>query len=229
MSIPLKDSALAAYSTNVDARLAASGASVYGLSPELVARYAAAHAAYLGAFTAMTLARAAGDWSESQTAAKNATRDVLIGCARQVYATVQADGRVRDPDKVLLGVHVRSAKRTRIPPPVDQPALSVRAVRERTVSLGVDNGAGKRPAGAVAARVYRFVGPAYPADFAAWTFAGATSDGRLDVAFPADLPGGTRVWLCAAWVNRKQEPGPTGAPVTTVLQGGGTLPVRVAA
>jgi hypothetical protein len=78
-----------------------------------------------------------------------------------------------------------------------------------------------KPAGAKAAYVYSFVGAEYPADAAAWTFEGATTRPRFQVGFPSTVAGGTQVWLCAAWVNAKQEAGPTSVPITTNLQGGG--------
>lgn len=33
--------------------------------------------------------------------------------------------------------------------------------------------------------------------------------------------GGARVWICAAWVNRKGQAGPRSSPVSTHIQGGG--------
>jgi hypothetical protein len=105
------------------------------------------------------------------------------------------------------------------------PGMDVVSVANRTVTVHVHDSANSnkrgKPAGATAAYVYSFVGAEYPADASAWTFEGATTKPRFQVGFPSTVAGGTQVWLCAAWVNAKQEAGPTSVPITTTLQGGG--------
>jgi hypothetical protein len=85
---------------------------------------------------------------------------------------------------------------------------------------GVPNKRGK-PDGAVAAWVYSFVGTNYPADPSQWDFQGATTKSTHEIVFPDTVASGAQVWICAAWINAKQEPGPASVPITTNVQGGG--------
>jgi hypothetical protein len=104
--------------------------------------------------------------------------------------------------------------------------MDIVSTANRTVTISVHDSAGStkrgRPAGTAAAWVYSFVGTSYPSDPTGWTFEGATTKPKVQVVFPNTIPGGTQVWVCAAWVNAKQQAGPTSVPISTNLQGGGT-------
>ena len=108
-----------------------------------------------------------------------------------------------------------------------QPAVDVIRVSGRTVSLNVHDSASSlkrgKPAGATAAWVYSFVGENYPSDPTLWNFEGATTRPKFDILFPSTVAGGAQVWVCAAWINAKQEAGPTSVPITTNLPGGGAI------
>lgn len=226
MSIPRKDSLLVPWSTNANTRLIASGVTTYKLLAAQVTNYTAVHTPYVTAYNTMMTAREAGERSESLTAITAAARLALLNVARPIYTQIQSDPAVSDSDKILLGVHVRLAP-SPVPPPATAPGVDVISVNVRTVSLRVHDSAiparrGK-PAGASAAYIYSFVGAEFPADPSAWNFEGATTTPRFDIVFPSTLAGGTQVWVCAAWVNRKQQSGPTSVPISTTLQGGGLV------
>ena len=78
-----------------------------------------------------------------------------------------------------------------------------------------------KPDGAVAAWVYSFVGTNYPTDPTEWDFQGATTRSTHEIVFPDSVANGAQVWICAAWINAKQEAGPVSVPITTNVQGGG--------
>lgn len=223
MSIPLKDALLVPYSTNFDARINATPAA-FSLSAPQAAAYTPLHDAYVTAYEAMMSARADGTRSKSLTSARDAAKHNLLNYARQLYAFVQANASVTQANKILLGIHLRVIPAP-IPRPGVAPGMDVVSVANRTVTVHVHDSANTnkrgKPAGATAAYVYSFVGTEYPADAAAWTFEGATTKPRFQVGFPSTVAGGTQIWLCAAWVNAKQESGPTSVPITTNLQGGG--------
>lgn len=226
MAIPTRDSLLVPYSTNFNNRLVASGVSLYKLTALQVAAYTALHTPYIAAHDAVVLDREAGNRSRSLTNALALARSNLLTEGRQLYAAVQVNPLVSDADKILLGVRVRGA-RSPIPAPGVRPGLDLTGVVGRTVSLRVHDSASStrrgKPAGATAAYVYSFVGAEYPADPADWKFEGAATKSKFDVLFPADVAGGTQVWVAAAWVNAKQQSGPLCTPVSTNLQGGGAV------
>jgi hypothetical protein len=204
MAIPTKDALLAPYSINMNTRLVASGVTTYKLTAPQVAGYTSLHDLWIAAYNELVDARAAGNRSESLTMTKDDAKKGLLQYARQLYGIIRSNESIPDADKVLIGVR-------------------------RTVVLNIHDAASpakrRKPAGCVCAWVYSFVGTEYPSDPAAWTFEGATSKARFDVAFSSDVAGGTQVWLRAAWVNAKQQAGPMSVPVSTTLQGGGAVPV----
>jgi hypothetical protein len=224
MSIPLKDSLLVPFSTNFNDRIVASP-STFQLTAPQAAAYTPLHTAYVEAYNTMMAARADGTRSESLTAAKDSAKKTLLDYARQLYGIVSANDLVSDAEKILLGIHVKVIPGS-IPRPGVRPGMDFIGVNGRTVSVSIHDSASSakrgKPAGAVAAWVYSFVGTEYPSDPLEWSFEGATTRAKFDIVFPSTVPGGQQVWVCAAWVNAKQEAGPTCLPITTNLQGGGT-------
>ena len=219
MAIPTKDSLLVPYSTNWDTRIN-EDATLFGLTPAQGTTYTAVHTPYLAAYNAVMQARADGTWSQSLTATKDAAKADLLAYARQLYAFVQANADVSDANKILLGVDVRSSSRTPIPAPTERPGMDLVSVVGHTVKVRLHGtGPGKRrPAGCVAAWIYSFIGAAYPSDPSAWTFNGSCSSGDFTVDFPASVADGSQVWICAAYINAKQESGPISVPITATLQ-----------
>ncbi|MEM1012506.1 MAG: hypothetical protein AAGI46_09840 [Planctomycetota bacterium] len=72
--------------------------------------------------------------------------------------------------------------------------------------------------GTTQAWMYTFVGDEYPSDPAAWTFHGATTRYKHEIALPTSLPGGTQVWVTASWVNPRGMAGPPSMPVSAFTQ-----------
>src|SRR5689334_12161070 len=133
MSIPLKESLLVPWSSNFNARIAATP-EAFGLTAAQAAAFAALHDPFVAAYEAMMVARAEGTRSESQTAAKDDAKEALIAYGRELYSVVQASAAVSDADKVLLGVHIPSGKRSPIPAPASRPRVNVVSVAARRVS-----------------------------------------------------------------------------------------------
>jgi len=224
MSIPLKDSLLVPFSQNFNDRIVASP-TTFALSAPQAAAYTPLHTAFVAAYNALMAARGSGTQSKSLTSTKDATKNALLAYARQLYAFVQSNATVSDANKLLLGIALRSIP-TPIPPPGVRPGVDVISVAGRTVSLNVHDSASStkrgKPAPARAAWVYSFVGENYPSDPSLWNFEGSTTKAKFDILFPSTVAGGTQVWICAAWINAKQQAGPVSVPVTTNIQGGGT-------
>ena len=59
-----------------------------------------------------------------------------------------------------------------------------------------------------------------PADASGWAFGGVTSRTTVRFTFDASIPGGTKVWLVAAWQNARGQRSPFSTPVCTHLLGG---------
>lgn len=224
MSVPLKDSLLVPFSTGFE-RLISLEPQRYGLTVGQAQAYAALSGSYLAAVRELEDLRASGVWSRAQTAARDAARAALVAYARMLYAFVQADGRVSDADKATLGIHLRTGRKARVERPDVRPAVGVVSVVGHTVTVRVRQSAESvkrgKPRGAIAAWVYSFAGEDYPSNETGWRFAGACTNGTHAFAVPGSVAGGTRLWVCAAWVNRRGELGPLSAAISTNVQGGG--------
>jgi hypothetical protein len=224
MAIPTKDSLLVPYSTKFNDTLATNFATYHCTAAE-AAQYTSLHTPYLEAYNALVEARAIGTRAESQTALKDATKQALLDFARQIYGKVAADMTISDSDKILLGVHV-PVERTSIPRPNVAPAVYITGVNGRTVTGTLKDESvspvRSKPPGSVSAWIYSFVGPDYPSDPSMWFFEGACAARQFSIVFKSTLPSGTRVWVCAAWINRKNEAGPISLPLPAILQGGGS-------
>ena len=233
MSIPMTDSLLVPFSQNFNDRIVASPATFF-LLPGQVTAYTALNTPYVAAYNAMMAARADGTRSRSLTMTKEATKKGLIDYARQLYSFVQSNASVSQANKILLGIHLKVVP-SPIPAPGVRPAVDIISVTGRTVNLHIHDSASStkrgRPALTSAAWVYSFIGAEYPSDPTAWNFEGATTKPKFGVVFPNSVVGGTQVWVMAAWINAKQQAGPTSLPITTTLQGGGTTAstMRIAA
>ena len=226
MSIPRRDDLLDAYGANFD-RQATAAPERFGLTAEMAARFRLAYRPFAESLSKLLAARAAGDWSQSMTGDRDAAKAALLACARTLYHRVRASSDVSDANKILLGVHVPARRGSPVPPPSVRPAARVVSQGGRAVGVQISPAAGngrsgrvKRPDGATCAWVYFHVGDDYPSDERLWQFRGGVTRGTLDVKLAPDVPPGSRVWVCARYVNRKQQPGPMAPPVHTHVGGG---------
>jgi hypothetical protein len=86
------------------------------------------------------------------------------------------------------------------------------------VHSSTGDGRGK-PAGVAMAFMYSFVGSVPPTDTSAFEMEGTATRTTFEVTFPSSVPGGSQVWLAAAWANARTQTGPACAPITVYLQG----------
>lgn len=224
MSIPLKDSLLVPWANNFATRISASG-NPYSVSTAQQTEMTARTTAFVDAYNALMDARADGTRAASQTAAKDSAKDSLLELGRELYAFIAANTSISDADKILVGVHVRAAGASPVPAPTARPGIDLVSVVARTVTVHIHDSASStkrgKPAGAVSAWVYTYVGAEYPSDPSLWQFQGAFNKPEAKIVFPDSVANGAQVWICAAWVNRRGETGPVSVPITTNVQGGG--------
>ncbi len=190
----------------------------YGLNQQQADDYAAANALWVAAYEA-----AADEQTRTRllVAAKRAAAATIRALASNLAQIINGTPGVSDAQKLDLGLSVRT-RPSRIGRPTHRPLVEVLAVTGRTVMLRIhDANRRGKPAGAAAAWVYTFIGETYPADADQWRNEGAATRAKHSITFPSALPAGQQVWIRAAWVNPRQEPGPMSMPITTNLQGGG--------
>jgi hypothetical protein len=111
MAIPTKDTLLAPYAENWNARLAI-GYATFGFSSAQAASLAALYQPYAEAWAALQANRIAGIRSASDTSQKESAKRNLLPYLRELYAVLQASRTVSEGNKNLLGVASRSSQRT---------------------------------------------------------------------------------------------------------------------
>ena len=223
--IPLQDSLLVPYLENFTTRIQASPVT-FGLVAGQAAELYTRKQAFVNSYTAMMNARADGTRSEAQTVTKNTRKAAVLSYARELYALISANKSVSNTDKMLVGVHVRDTKPTRVDPPNVRPGVLVRSVVGRTVYTTIHESASspkrRKPKGALQAFVYWFAGEDYPSDPTHWQFAGPATKAEFEFTVPSTVAGGTQIWIAAAWVSRRGDTGPVSIPISTNVQGGGS-------
>jgi len=219
--IPDGDKALLNFVRNMSQKITAAP-SDYGLLPADASALADDLAAYS---TALAVCEPSVR-SMPAVSRKNDLRTALKNKVRRLAKKVDADENVTDAQRMELGLNVRRQAQP-ISRPAVAPGTEVIDVNGPVVSVSIHDSASStkrgKPAGTIGARLYSFVGRAYPADPAQWKFEGETTKGKFDVTFDNTLPAGTQVWICTAWLNPKLEAGPLSVPVTTNLQYAGAI------
>ena len=143
--------------------------------------------------------------------------------ARIIYAT----STVTDGQLAGLGLLPRSTPSPR-PIPTTAPVVEVISVSGRIVKFRVHSATSEsrgKPAGAIGANIYSYVGPAFPSDPSAFDFQGMTTRAITEVQFPNTLAGGTNVWVSACWVTARGQTSIASTPIAVTIQGGSVLPL----
>lgn len=228
MSIPRTEAELVAFASNFNVQLNAVPATYFVTAPQ-ASVFDDLSIAYTNAQTALDQSRANGVQSKLLTAARNTARDAMLPTLRGYYAQIQNNPAITDEAKLAIGVQPKKA-RTRKPAIIVRPALEIVSVVDRTITINVHDAASKKskPPTAVQAWVYWFSGETSPSDPSLWQFAGAANKSNFSFTLPESVAGGAKLFVSAAWVNRRGEAGPPCAPAVTYVQGGTVLPTPAA-
>jgi hypothetical protein len=228
MAIPTKDSALVAWSTNFDEKIAAS-AVTYSLTPAQATSYHTKHVLFLAAYNTLIAAREEGTRSKSQTMAKDEAKTDLLTLGRQLYVIAQSSSVATPIQKTEAGIHLRDTQPTPVPAPNAAPALAVTRVFGHDISISLKDASGARkgrPIGVAGASLFTFVGETAPATTdAGWKAEGNVTRNRVIVQFPESVAPGSKVWFTAFWYNPRGLAGPACTPVGSGIGYEGAMPL----
>ena len=224
---PTTDAGLLAHTQNIVARL--------GSSPELYGETGATVDAYGNVQTAFALKLETATAPPTRT--KVTVAEKQLAAAELRRATAQLAKRVAGfpgiTDALLIGLGLAPRRRpTPVPVPAGAPDIDLVAVVGNTVMLRLHDAAsaGRRglPSQIAGATIFSHVGPTPPGGSGgsggSWAYRGGTTRAACEVAFDADLPMGTTVWVTCNWRNAKDQSGPAARPVSATLLGTGALP-----
>lgn len=224
--LPSREADLVTWSLNYKTRLIAAPTAVGVTAPQASA-YGALHDAFVTAYNA---ANNDGTRTRAAIITKDTAKTALIANARLLAGIIQKYPATTNTQRAELGLTVRDADPTPVPPPAAAPGLTVISVDGRTVKFRLFDPANPtrkaKPAGVRGATVMSYVGETAPADPGAWKFEGSlTGRTEAEVVFPLTVAAGAKVFLTAFWFNPRSESGPACAPVSTYLQFGGDMPM----
>jgi hypothetical protein len=217
--IPGTDAGVLSFATNYSTVITANAVAL-GLTASQATLLATKVSGYSTSLSASTDPSTRGP---ATVLAKDTARRDLVAYVRTLARIIQANPAVTDAQRFELGLPIRRVPGS-IPPPAEAPDVDVKSVSGRTIMIRIHRSTGSRrgkPDGVAGANVYGHVGATPPASLADWTYEGHVSrPNRVEVVLPADVPGGSTVWLCANWFNPRGQAGATSAPVSTNIPGG---------
>ncbi len=214
--IPSVDAQLLAFAQNFSTKISGTPL-VFGL----VAADATNLATQVSAFSsALTTATTPGTRTAVTVAAKETARTTLVADLRSLARRVQATLTVTVAQKTDLGLPIRDVVPSPVPAPATKPALDLRGIdRQSHLILIADETTPTRrarPAGAIGAEVYAFIGApgaTPPADLKHWEYMGLASKSEFTVSYEA-ADANKQAVIVARWVNRRGESGPVSNPIT---------------
>lgn len=214
--IPTIDTELDPFVNNFATLIAATPTN-YGLVAAdglaLTSAYNSWHAAFLAATNPTTR-------TKGTVATKNTQKVNVLGVVRRYATLIRANLGVSDALKVGLGLNIRDAHPSPVPPPSTKPELAITKIDTGYQSVTArDEGSGApraRPVGSVGLLVYRAVGTAAATLPSEATF--LTFIGRPDVQSTFDTADrGKIATYFARWTNARGEVGPWSNPVSAAI------------
>ena len=221
--LPSREADLVTWSDNFNTLITATP-TAYGLTAGQATAYTALHSAFV---TAWEIANRPSLRTTPAIETKNTAKYNLIsgpGGIHELAMIVQDFPGTTNTERADLGLTVRDADPSPIPPPTMSPGLDIVAVNGRTVKIRLHDAASPssraKPAGVKGASVYSYVGATPPESIDAWKYEGSTTKNVIDIDFPTTVAAGSKVWLAAYWTNPRLQSGPPCDPVATTVGGG---------
>lgn len=235
--LPRRDADLVTWARCFATHIAAEP-SRYGLTEADAAEFADVEQAFAQAHQ---VANSPATRTEVSIIAKDEARSAMKVVARRLARIVHATPGVTDEMKIGLGLALHRAGRRRTGlmglagagfPGVDNPGagaprLRARSMTARRVRLTLRDGDSLRvgkPRGVMGAMIFSQVGDRPSMRPGDWTFVCNTTRTGCQVALPAGLEPGTKVWFTAAWVDSLLQPGRWSAPAMVYVQFDVALP-----
>ena len=215
---PTDDPSLLGWMQNFLTRTAADPAA-FSLTESDIEQYGRAVEAYGAAF-AVTLnpeTRSSLNIAHRRTARREA--EVLTQRLVGIVKGVATDGQRAALQITIPRRTNRPGKRPTEPPELDIKSTRGAVVRYRLRGKGSERRG--RPEGTAGAMLYTFVGETPPESLSGWRYEGPATKPDAEVDLGGGIEPGAKVWLTAAWVNRRFEAGPVCEPVWTHVAGSG--------
>ena len=219
--LPHRNADLLAWSNNFSQKINAAPVPL-GLSAPQAAAYQTAHDLWSGLLETAT---EPSTRTRGSISAANDARTPLKAMARELARIVNAYPPITNQQRIDLGLNPRQGEATPINPPQEPPVMEVVSAIGRTLKVrvhGLNSDRRGKPQGCAGCSVFSFVGSTPPADITEWVFQGSSTRTTFEVEFPATVPAGAQVWLCAYWYSPRAQAGPACQPISAYLAGGVT-------
>lgn len=224
--VPGREADLVDFLTNFSTRAAAEAVAI-GLTSAQCTAFQTQVDAFIAAWE---ITRYRSTRSGSAVIVKNEAKVAVVKSLRQLAGIVQKHPGTTNEQRDLLGLTV-PAVRQRRPVPTSIPVVEQKgSVNGNTVTIHFhDTGSTRRalPNDVASAQVFTHVGATPPTDPKDWFFMGVTTRPTVEVPFDADLPMGTKAWVCVAWANERGQPGQSSPAFGVTLLGSTASPTGV--
>lgn len=212
--IPAKDSDLEPFALNFSTLLTAnpSGYGIAGTDASAVAAaYASWHSSYL-------LVSDPATKTKVTVAAKDIARGQMLVQIRVYGALIRANQGVSQDNKTALGIHLPDLVPTPVPPPSTFPILSFIGATpgQFTMRYADQNTPDKKhkPAGSILLQVYGATSSTVVSDPSVLPFLSLVGRNPFPLSW-SNSDKGKIAYMAARWINRRGEPGPWSAIVTS--------------
>lgn len=221
--LPSSDFALLAWGNNYSSLITLDPVAV-GLDAPTAVTLAGKLSAFDAALSAATNPATRGG---ATVLAKDQSRADLVAYCRLTARAIQGCMTVTNTQRYDLGLTVRDASPSPVPPPAAAPDIDVLGVSGNTVQIRLHDPANPtrrgKPAGVAGMAIFTFIGATPPEAESQWTYQGNWTRTQAEVTFPEGTPAGSKVWFSAFYYNPRAQRGPASTPVSTNLPGGAAL------
>lgn len=226
----LREADLLKWSANFNSKINAGSPApeIYGISIAQANQFDTLHRAFASAYA---IANSPHTRSPSNIAAKNSAKAALKKNARMLARIIRATPEVTTTDRVQLGLAVRDpgggGTRHGLPPK-EAPLVEIVSVQSNRIRIRLRDRSSptnvKPKNEAINGAMILFtVGNerhSPPEDLSKWSIAGQASRSNAEVVLPMSVAPGSKIWVTACWLNRRQQSGPISQPVHAYSQGG---------
>ena len=212
--IPTREAQLIAFGANYNDKAGISPAS-YHLPPEMGTEIVNAFSEFEQRYNE---SQNPSTRTPEVTELKREARKNFERVVRETAAVIQADPATTNAMRTSLGLSLRGNGPTPVPVPQGMPVVEVKGVVGRVVRLRLkdaETDRRRKPPGVQGAWLYVFVGDEPPASLEAMELRGMVTRTNPVVLLGDEVAADTKVWLSAAWVNAKGQPGQASVPVAT--------------
>lgn len=214
--LPSREGELVTWSANMSALIGADP-TIYGLTLGQATDFATLQTAYADAYTT---ANNDSTRTPASIVTKNDAKQALIdgpGGIRQLVNIIQEFPGTTNTMRANLQITIPDVEPSPIDPPSLPPDMKITKIFGRTITIKLSDAENPetrgKPANAIGATVFRYVGETAPSELSEWVFVGNTGKTNYSFDLPNSVESATQFWVTAFWFSPSKQSGPAATPI----------------